>query len=812
MLKFLKNVKQNLPLLLPMILVVIFSLSINESESALNSSFVSVLWDKFEYTIEDKAELTVVVSNYANRELFANVTSLRSPQGVNMSLIEVEKNSGIFKGNVSFVGEKLNKDKVLEVFECGDTVTVEYSGVKTKVTVKGLAGSCEEDKDSGGPLIIDPKIEIEKTYEGLTNPVNPPINPPLIEIYDEVKFPPKISLAKEDSFLKQLTISEDPQEFALRSNIEYKDDEVRVLIILEQVSDLILNEIKKLGTIESSNESLVQATVPLKNLSELNKIPHLIKVQPISKAIQSAITSEGLDFINAQNIQNTGLSGDNVKIAILDLAFDVDNPEIKNNIIQQKSFRYDFFGEMIPLSGFGSEAVHGTSVGEIVIDIAPNSELYLLSFASEVEFLDAMEYAMEQDVDVITMSAGWINYPTDGASEMVQKIEQAINAGIPFVVSAGNYAETHWEGEFVDSNKNGWHEFSQSDEGLSVTASSSRVEEKIPFVLYLTWDSPSGQVYDFDLTMTDESGRQVAYSSNIQKTSGDIYFEYVYFTPNTPGDYSIGISFKGDTTDAVLEVFSPSDRLEYPISEGSVSVPTDALGIISVGALNHSTFSLESFSSHGPTNHCMQVPTLVGPDAVTTLAYKDKPFYGTSAAAPHVAGIVALMLEQNPELTTPEIFAVLTQNSNKDLSSYNGIDNIYGFGAATSEFLSETYEIKLSDEELDGCIIGSQGGEREGSIILEQAFENPIPDWIKNNARWWADGLIDDSSFVEGIQWLIKEGLMKIPPTDQGNPSTVNQIPDWIKNSAGWWADGLIDDSSFVEGIQWLIKEGLMKI
>jgi len=87
-----------------------------------------------------------------------------------------------------------------------------------------------------------------------------------------------------------------------------------------------------------------------------------------------------------------------------------------------------------------------------------------------------------------------------------------------------------------------------------------------------------------------------------------------------------------------------------------------------------------------------------------------------------------------------------------------------------------------------------------------------IPDWIKNNAGWWADGSIDDSSFVQGIQWLIKEGIMKIPPTTQGAGSAGNQIPDWIKNNAGWWADGSIDDSSFVQGIQWLIKEGIMKI
>jgi len=87
-----------------------------------------------------------------------------------------------------------------------------------------------------------------------------------------------------------------------------------------------------------------------------------------------------------------------------------------------------------------------------------------------------------------------------------------------------------------------------------------------------------------------------------------------------------------------------------------------------------------------------------------------------------------------------------------------------------------------------------------------------IPSWIKNNAGWWADGSIDDNSFVQGIQWLIKEGIMKIPPTTQGTGSAGNQIPEWIKITAGWWADGQIDDDSFVQGIQWLIKEGIMKI
>jgi hypothetical protein len=101
--------------------------------------------------------------------------------------------------------------------------------------------------------------------------------------------------------------------------------------------------------------------------------------------------------------------------------------------------------------------------------------------------------------------------------------------------------------------------------------------------------------------------------------------------------------------------------------------------------------------------------------------------------------------------------------------------------------------------------------------LLEKLNDNissasKIPEWIKNNAGWWADGKIDDTTFIQGIQFLIKEGIMTIPPTNPGSSSGGNEIPEWIKNNAGWWADGEIDDTTFIQGIQFLIKEGILKI
>ena len=124
-------------------------------------------------------------------------------------------------------------------------------------------------------------------------------------------------------------------------------------------------------------------------------------------------------------------------------------------------------------------------------------------------------------------------------------------------------------------------------------------------------------------------------------------------------------------------------------------------------------------------------------------------------------------------------------------------------------------EYQIPDPELAGyTIIEIEIAENP---LLENQYEgvvstSDIPAWIKNNAGWWAEGAIDDSDFVEGIQFLVKEGIMEIPPTYQDPDSGGNKIPEWIKNNAGWWADGAIDDSDFVQGIQFLIKEGIIKI
>ena len=85
-----------------------------------------------------------------------------------------------------------------------------------------------------------------------------------------------------------------------------------------------------------------------------------------------------------------------------------------------------------------------------------------------------------------------------------------------------------------------------------------------------------------------------------------------------------------------------------------------------------------------------------------------------------------------------------------------------------------------------------------------------IPEWIKINAGWWAQGQIDDDTFVQGLEYMIKNKIIAIPPSVQEAQSD-SSIPEWIKINAGWWAQGQIDDDTFVQGLQYLITANIIK-
>ncbi len=87
-----------------------------------------------------------------------------------------------------------------------------------------------------------------------------------------------------------------------------------------------------------------------------------------------------------------------------------------------------------------------------------------------------------------------------------------------------------------------------------------------------------------------------------------------------------------------------------------------------------------------------------------------------------------------------------------------------------------------------------------------------VPIWIKNNAAWWSQELIDDSDFVAGIEYLVQQEIITITETGTLETNSSDEIPKWIKNNAGWWSEDLITEKEFIDGIQWLISNGIIKV
>ena len=106
-------------------------------------------------------------------------------------------------------------------------------------------------------------------------------------------------------------------------------------------------------------------------------------------------------------------------------------------------------------------------------------------------------------------------------------------------------------------------------------------------------------------------------------------------------------------------------------------------------------------------------------------------------------------------------------------------------------------------------------------IIISSSWaeESVIPSWIKNNAGWWASGMITEDEFLKGIEYLINKNIILINSTTTDETAyvptdsqTTKRVPDWVKNNAGWWAADLIGDNDFLNGIKYLINKGVILV
>src|SRR5262249_16178993 len=121
------------------------------------------------------------------------------------------------------------------------------------------------------------------------------------------------------------------------------------------------------------------------------------------------------------------------------------------------------------------------------------------------------------------------------------------------------------------------------------------------------------------------------------------------------------------------------DVLEYPVAASSISDPAASPKSMTAGAVYYPSNVNEIFSSQGPTSTGLRKPDISAPDGTSSFTYPA--FFGTSAAAPHVAGAAALIWSQNLTRSAATVRSLLETNA-CDLG-VPGPDNIFGAGMLT---------------------------------------------------------------------------------------------------------------------------------
>jgi hypothetical protein len=90
-----------------------------------------------------------------------------------------------------------------------------------------------------------------------------------------------------------------------------------------------------------------------------------------------------------------------------------------------------------------------------------------------------------------------------------------------------------------------------------------------------------------------------------------------------------------------------------------------------------------------------------------------------------------------------------------------------------------------------------------------------IPNWVKGVFGFYAEGKLADSDLVQGLQFLIQQGVIQIPTvsnTSTPTNSTSVTIPNWVKGVFGMYAEGKLADNDLVQGLQFLMQKGIIRL
>ena len=471
----------------------------------------------------------------------------------------------------------------------------------------------------------------------------------------------------------------------------------------------------------SPGAEYLSAAVPLSALADLAGRPgvHLVKAEPTIQRSSEGIAPHGADFWHEPgwdggngNDDDDSNDAANIRIGIIDTGFvgysqavtsghvptpketlcyyrpvDLQNPQDPPTSAHTTTTSIDTCDSQ---TGWSQDS-HGTWVTELVYDIAPGADYYLVRIDLASQFKDAITWLMAKDVEVISTSLGrtWEG-PGDGTDpyadpeydpftdaypdSWLSQVSRAVDAGIFVAVAAGNAGASSWFGTFLDRDGDNVMEW----DGARDECNEVRFAASTNYSVRLRWeDDWNGADDDLDIYLRQGTIRgHPAHMSEDRQSglAGQDPIETIDLETTSAVTYCLVIEREPNATTGwvqlVIEAEGPVARIEHLTEGYSITSPgeTAKAGVLTVGAASVLTPStIQSTSGRGPlpasSASTVVKPDVVGVDNVRLSTSGNSRATGTSLATPHVAGLAALVKQRNAGFTPKQIANYLKDNA-----------------------------------------------------------------------------------------------------------------------------------------------------